>query len=166
MIEIKESFAELGMFETYVGELLFVNGHAIIPFYNLQLDRHPLNHGSDEIAHLKYGIGLFFNVRSSEREVHSTESPFPGAYKKADYINEEIAEKATQEYLIEAIDYQNTFQYWNWKIHSHSFSLIVPGDNRELIRKAPWTINELDSTTLEILRNHNLEFLRKYFDRI
>ncbi len=161
MIETKEHFEELGMFETYCGELLIYNQHLILPMYNIQLAEHPLNQTPQEVVYLDFGIAVFKNVLSSQRKVFLTKNgEHIESFVRTDYLNTGFDATNAQKYLLELLDYQNGSQYWDWWVEAETFSFLVM-DNHS-IQKQQFDIHGIKVEVKQLLRNQDIEMFKPY----
>lgn len=156
MREIKGFYEEIGGFETYVGDILVVNNSLVLPIYNTQLAKHPLNNTNDNITHLDYCYFLFNGVYMSTRDVYRNVDDF---FRQTNYVNTEISKKDLSVFLLELVDFNDIYQYWNWEIRADFFSLII--DDTFNLRSSPFEKQEINKNFFE--RNH-FEHLSQFFN--
>lgn len=138
MKEIIGFYSETGNFETYTGNILIINDNIILPIYNSQLSKHPLNN-TENIVYLEFCYYLFRQVLISKRDIYKNDKEH---YLETNYFNIENQKEKTSAFLLELIDYNSSYQYWNWEIVAKSFSIIV--DNNFKICYSPFKTQTLN----------------------
>jgi hypothetical protein len=160
MIRYDNNFDQIGMFETYSGEMTICDNAIIIPIYNAMLNGHPHSNENNGIVYLNLCFFVFNNVVMSSRDVFVQRSKhLEDPYLKLDYLNTNLNIQNRGEHLLELLDYQNNCQYWNWKIVSESFSLFIPDNYR--IANSPFLIENINEDELKLLRNNDLKWLNE-----
>jgi hypothetical protein len=144
MTEIIGFYNEIGNFETYVGDIIIINDNIILPIYSSQLVEHPLNTTSDYITHLDYCYYVFRDVKESKRDVYDNKANLK--FEQISYIRTKHI-KETSDFLLELVDFNGIYQYWNWIIKAAKFSLIV--DNNYNLRKESFNKNEMNLAFFE-----------------
>ena len=128
MQEIKGYYNEIGLFETYVGEIFVSGNRLMLSIYNAILGiHHPLNK-TNQISYLSYCFFSFNEAINSTREVYDNYSNF--LFKETNYIKCLSREQKMYDFLLELIDINNTYQYWNWIITAKDFSIIIKENYR------------------------------------
>lgn len=141
MQEIKGYYNEIGLFETYVGEIFVSGNRLMLSIYNAILGiHHPLNK-TNQISYLSYCIFSFNEAINSTREVYDNYSNF--LFKETNYIKCLSREQKMNDFLLELIDINNTYQYWNWIITAKDFSIIIKENYR--LRGEPFNYLEIRS---------------------
>jgi hypothetical protein len=128
MKEIKNHFEHTGSIETYVGEIMLLNDSLVLPVFNSQLTQHPLNKTNDSITNIDYCYYVFFGVTRSSRDVYTIGHKSQTPIKQTNIFRKKLTDQESQHFLLEFIDYNEVYQYWNWVVEAKSFSLIVEDD--------------------------------------
>ena len=115
MKEIKDFYRGLGQFETYVGDLLIFENKIIIPVYSSQVAKHPLNNTDIGIVHLDYCYYVFTGIAQSKRDVFRQVDDGFIEFSQTNFINTKIPTEGLTDFLLEMVDFNGLYQYWNWK---------------------------------------------------
>lgn len=153
MIKIDGFYDKTGNFETYVGNILIVNGSLIVPIYNSQLREHILCKNDKITYHLDYCYYIFKNVIESKRDVYDNFTNLK--FTDVNYFVTNNFKENNCDFLLELLDYKGDFQYWNWIIKADAFSIIVE-ENYEL-REKPYAYNEM---SVEFFEKNHYEILK------
>lgn len=145
MKEINGFYNKVGVFETFVGDLVVVNKNLILPIFNCQLINHPLCEKLEGIYYLDYCYYIFRDVSKSTRDVYDNFSNFK--FSQTNYINSFYAKERLDDFLLELIDFNGINQFWNWIITARSFSIIVEDNYR--LSKSQFSLNELSTDFFE-----------------
>jgi len=156
MKEIKDFFKETGQFDTYVGDVLVINNNIILPIYNSQMRGHPLCKKKEIIYHLDYCYYVFNEVLKSNRDVYNNHATFK--FSQTNYFNSKNKDNILNDFLLELVDFNGIYQYWNWIIEAKSFSIIV--DTNYQLRNEQFTRDEMQ---ISFFAKNHFESLKSFF---